>query len=479
MHFVTPNKASEPTDLLVIGSGFGALFFAHKFLQRHPTKKITILEWGSHKSLSDQIKDRKNSDKETNETFVNNGTKPWNFSIGLGGSSNCWWALTPRLHPNDFNLHTHYGVGTDWPINYDHLASYYSEAERIMMVAGPDDLDRVYPGVKRYSQPAHRMTSADKILKAASPDAHFALPSAKLSQSHQGRGRCCSAGTCNLCPTDARFSLLNGMREVLSHPNVRICLNAEVKEIDLANNLAGRVYFQHDEQLYAASGDLVALGAGAIHAPFILTRSGDTSGALGRYLGEKLHATAEIKLEGLKHFDGGSVTTAFNVSLLDGDHRRDHGAVLYMTDNHYGQFGLRRSPNRWREVMPVTIFVEDIPDAENRVIDGGLGKPVVQHSGYSEYALKGFQRALEKIPEVFEALPIESVSFHHIHGTANHVQGTVRMGMDPETSVVDDKQVHHKYRNLVVVGTSVFPTIGTANPTLTASALSLRAAEAL
>jgi choline dehydrogenase-like flavoprotein len=51
------------------------------------------------------------------------------------------------------------------------------------------------------------------------------------------------------------------------------------------------------------------------------------------------------------------------------------------------------------------------------------------------------------------------------------------MGIDPETSVVDGDQIHHRLRNLVVVGSAVFPTCSCANPSLTVAALSLRAAE--
>jgi choline dehydrogenase-like flavoprotein len=47
----------------------------------------------------------------------------------------------------------------------------------------------------------------------------------------------------------------------------------------------------------------------------------------------------------------------------------------------------------------------------------------------------------------------------------------------PEDGVVDSSLIHHKYRNLFVLGASTFPTISPANPTLTLSALSLRAGQ--
>jgi choline dehydrogenase-like flavoprotein len=62
---------------------------------------------------------------------------------------------------------------------------------------------------------------------------------------------------------------------------------------------------------------------------------------------------------------------------------------------------------------------------------------------------------------------------------AGHVMGTCRMGADPSKSVVDSSGRSHDHGNLFIVGASVFPTCGTANPTLTALALTLRTVEAI
>ena len=63
--------------------------------------------------------------------------------------------------------------------------------------------------------------------------------------------------------------------------------------------------------------------------------------------------------------------------------------------------------------------------------------------------------------------------------TESHVLGTVVMGSDPETSVVDRHLLHHEVRNLLVLGGSAFPTGSPSNPTLTIAALSLWSAEHL
>ena len=60
--------------------------------------------------------------------------------------------------------------------------------------------------------------------------------------------------------------------------------------------------------------------------------------------------------------------------------------------------------------------------------------------------------------------------------------GTYRMGEGDnasKTSVVDSWQRSHDHRNLYLVGSGTFPTVGTANPTLTLSALALRTAESI
>jgi choline dehydrogenase-like flavoprotein len=57
--------------------------------------------------------------------------------------------------------------------------------------------------------------------------------------------------------------------------------------------------------------------------------------------------------------------------------------------------------------------------------------------------------------------------------------GTTIMGNDPKSSVVDKECRAHDHSNLFILGSSVFPTGSTANPTSTVAALALRAAETI
>ena len=58
-----------------------------------------------------------------------------------------------------------------------------------------------------------------------------------------------------------------------------------------------------------------------------------------------------------------------------------------------------------------------------------------------------------------------------------HQMGTTRMHEDPRFGVVDEDCKVHDINNLFVTGSSVFPTAGQANPTLTILALALRLAD--
>jgi len=58
-----------------------------------------------------------------------------------------------------------------------------------------------------------------------------------------------------------------------------------------------------------------------------------------------------------------------------------------------------------------------------------------------------------------------------------HHMGTTRMSADPKQGVVDANCKVHGVSNLFITGSSVFPTGGYANPTLTIIALAIRLAD--
>ena len=135
--------------------------------------------------------------------------------------------------------------------------------------------------------------------------------------------------------------------------------------------------------------------------------------------------------------------------------------------------------------MRIASLIEQEPDPDNRVsLDKHerdmYGVPL-PHISYrlSAYVKEGMAEARRAHSDIFTRLQATGLQHAPDFFGAGHIMGTTRMGLDARTSVVDAALCSHDHRNLFMVGAGVFPTTGTANPTLTIAALSLRAVNAI
>lgn len=470
--------ANEHFDIVVVGTGFGSSFFLLEWLKKRKNEKVLVVEWGDLHPHEWQIANKQNSTIKVEDTFVSRSSKPWNYTIGFGGGTNCWYAQTPRLHPSDFKLKSRFGVGADWPIDYADLEPFYAQAEQFMSISGDPDMAAIFPRSAPYPQPPHRLTSVDKAMKKAQPNFHFAMPTARARQATSQRSACCASFRCQLCPVDAKFTALNGLDELYSSSQITLCLKSKAKRYVSSSNSVQKLVFEHGGREYTVSGDLFVLGANAIQSPAILLRSDMGGGLTGLGLHESHGSDAEVYLDGLDNFDGSTITTGLNYSLYDGAFRSEYGAALVYFENRW-LHGLRPEKDRWRQTLALMIVVEDMLEDKNTVTVDSKGEAVVTFAERSEYATRGQREAFNALPKLLSPLPVEKIFFRGYRATESHLQGTLRMGDDPQASVVDGKMIHHRWRNLIAVGTSVFPTCAVANPSLTAAALSLRAAATL
>ena len=147
------------------------------------------------------------------------------------------------------------------------------------------------------------------------------------------------------------------------------------------------------------------------------------------------------------------------------------------------------------------VLVEQDPDESNAVKLSnafkdhlGLPRPEI-HYDLSDYTKQGIAAAKTTASAIFQALGAEEFtskpynddpsSFQWPPGEksrlkyfgSGHIVGTYRMGTASSNSVVNDMQRSWYHDNLYLVGSGTFPTIATANPTLTIAALCLRTAE--
>ncbi len=141
-------------------------------------------------------------------------------------------------------------------------------------------------------------------------------------------------------------------------------------------------------------------------------------------------------------------------------------------------------------IYGVACALEPVPSAENRVTltperDAlGLPKPRLtwRPTRVERDALTGNLSALARafggyggavkvlVPEGTDWVDDEI-------GWGNHHMGTTRMADDPKQGVVDANGRVHGIGNLLIAGSSVFPSCGPVNPTFTIVALAIRMAD--
>ena len=455
-----------------------------RYLERAPVgARALVLERGGPDVKAWQLQNRRTSSIDPRDVFANaTPAKEWYTSPGFGGNSKCWLGGTTRMMPGDFRLKSRYGIGTDWPVSYDDLEAHYCRVEEIMLVSGP--ADSPMPRSRPFPLPPHRFSDPDTLLKRHFPEGWFNVATARASVATGRRGVCCATGVCELCPLDAKFTIQNGLASIYEDPRVSLQLNCAVETVETSAGSAAAVTYTCQGRTERAAGDLIALGASALFNPHILQRSGIEHPLLGRRLHEQLPVDVTLDLDGVKAYNGSTILTGLGYLFYEGEHRRERAACMIETWNSpfpYKTGALRADDGRWNERLMIRFLFDDLPREDNTVTIN-LQNPRLAETrfvDYSDYAKRGAATIPSMIDTLSHALPVERIARTEIGATAAHIQGTVLMGDDPATSIVDAHLTHHKYRNLLVLGASAFPTASPAYPTLTVSALSLWAADHL
>ncbi|HVK98752.1 MAG TPA: GMC family oxidoreductase [Dongiaceae bacterium] len=463
-------------DLIVVGTSFAASFFLHRLLQQTSKPiQVLVLERGPLIPHAEQVERRRLPEAIKRHLVFDPVKHRWVTNVMFGGNSNCWFGCTPRMLPTDFKLRQTYGVGYDWPLDYTTLEPYYEMVETIMSVSGPEQTP--FPRRTPYPEPPHQLNDFDKAIQRQFPDAFFVMPTARARISRV-RPACCGSGVCSICPIDSKFTVMNGFRTLYQDPRITLKLNSQVLRVKLDGERATGLYALIDGREEFFEADAIALGANAIYNPQILLKSGDTSPMTGKGINEQISFTVDIFLDGLNNYQGSTSLTGHGYMFYDGAHRKERAACMVETSNIAL---LRPEMGRWTQRAKVKFIFEDIPLEKNHIsitTEDGVEKASVNYHGHSDYTQRGIDYArTHGVQELLQHLPVERVIINEINKTEYHALGSIRMGDDPATSVVDRNLVHHRYRNLLCLGSGTFPSCAPANPTLTLSALSLRAAD--
>jgi choline dehydrogenase-like flavoprotein len=438
----------------------------------------------------------------------------------VGGTTWHWLGTALRLLPSDLELRSRYGVGEDWPLRYSDLAPWYDAAESELGVSGPDDDFLGPPRQKSYPMPGLPAALGDRLVEQIAGRFGFKVrvsPQARNSRPFDGRPACCASSSCiPICPVQAKYDATVHLRKAEA-AGAHILSESVAVRVDAGTDgrVTGILIRKPDRSETWLSARHIIIAANAIEGPKLLLMSrsehfqdgvANSSGAVGRYLMDHpVQLTKALSPVPVWPRRGPQEVSAIH-ELRDGDQRRHRGAFLMNIGNQgwewagpdlaslakeYVDAGLS-GPELLNAVrshssreMTLVALTEQLPDPSNRItpdfdrLDAiGVPKPRVFFR-LDDYTASALAAARSMHEQLFHAVGATEIGHLPYAEGAGHIMGTTRMGTDARTSVATAAGQSHDHPNLWFAGASLFPTSGTANPTLTIAALALRTAGAI
>jgi choline dehydrogenase-like flavoprotein len=423
------------------------------------------------------------------EEFVASGdpATTWVSNLSPGGLSNQWTGAVPRFAPEDFlegeRLHERYR----WPLDYEDLAPYYSEVEKVLRVsAGSGDVAalpagyairrrRLPPDWRAVARLAHRQGQGLTILPLADgPD---------WLMTRQGT---------------AFNSFTNIVRQLLPSAYFELRRGAHALQLEwsgLERRVTAVVYFDRAagiERRIEAAGVVVACGA--LRSTKLLFDSacadfpdglGNEHGLLGAYVHDHLKEWWSVDIDKpLRRLSPSGYLT-----------RRPYASSPPLLATSW-TLGLASYRDRILSLLPlrantigVQVFGTMCPD-ENRYVRPCTS--VKDEFGFPQLELS-LQFRTEEVANMVESREtlialLAEAGYHGrinpiepqlIPGFAVHYGGGARMHRSPGYGVLNEWNRPFAVPNVVVADASCFPTNSEKNPTLTVMALAARAASRL
>ena len=431
----------------------------------------------------------------------------------LGGSSNHWGGYCRPLDPIDFEQRD-WVPHSGWPFSIDELTPYYPEASAIVEVA---------PG--RYADPAYwEQMTGERLPPLVSGRMRLQFvqfsPPTKFGQRY---------GT--------ELQQAKNIQVLLNASVVNIGAAAAGRSVDklAIRTLDGSSHTVKARYYVLATGGLENARLLLLSNDVVPVGLGNQNDLVGRFFMEHPHVSGfgDIVVGDLKRVpplyrervlvEGRSAQVAFNPSYAFLRERKLLNATFMAGvsgDFHAGDTAADR--------LPRTAVQTDVLKAARRFLADGDGPVKPQDPTYIGTRL-GLGCAGEQAPNPDSRVSLSSQRdafglpqikldwrlteqdrrslVTHMHSLAlefgalgmgrmvvyveddglwpaavdggSHHMGTTRMHDDPKQGVVDRNSKVHGMENLYVAGSSVFPTGGSANPTLTIVALTLRLADHL
>jgi len=505
-------------DVIIIGTGAGGGTLARKLAPSG--KKILILERGGFikrepanwSSRAINLEARYN----TKEVWYDRDGKPLHphTNYNVGGNTKFFGAALFRMREEDFGELKHYdGTSPAWPISYDDLEPFYTQAEKLYHVHGKRGEDPTEPWAS--SEFPHPPVSHEPRIRHLVEDfasmgvRPFHVPLGIQIKENDRQSACVRCATCDGFPcllnakSDAHVC---GIEPALNFSNVRLLTNALVTKLttDAGGEKITAVNIEREGERETYSAEVVVVSCGAINSAALLLRSANEqhpnglanrSDQVGRnYMGHVNSVLLAVskcpnptvfqKTMAVNDFYFGSEDFPFPMGHISFVGKLDgvalSGGAPAITPGFTLDQMAKHSLDFW-------LTTEDLPRPENRVTLDKNGNIVLSYTPNNVESHKQLQKNLKDLMNNQRKCDVHGGKCHQglfsrnlylgqqipLAGVA-HQNGTARFGTDPKSSVLDVNCKAHDLDNLYVVDGSFFPSSSAVNPALTIMANALR-----
>ncbi len=526
--------APEPVDLCIIGAGAAGITLARTLAQSG--LRILLLESGGPGFEAEAQAFAAGQQVPAVGDLQMPGLHYRNTLLAsrlrqLGGSTGHWGGWCMPLQPNDFARRP-WVAHSGWPIEYAALVPYYQQAQAICEL-GPfnydDDLWRL-AGLDplplsamplrgcywQLSPPTRFARYADAL--ADHPDVHLWLHARVLKLHLTSDGG--EVGAVALAGPDEQPYRLRAARVVLAGGGIEnarlLLLSSDEAPAGIGNDhdQVGRYFLEHP---HVPVADVVPQDLSRMRAYFEPRQLRLPAG----YARERVELIPALRLAASRQQERGllngsvqlfsqlraapagpgvAALQALRAAWRRGELPEDTAAVLREALSGSGEIAgvgwrvLRGQPARPRVLDWAVLFarIEQAPDPASRIQLGRERDPGGQPQAVLDWRLgeAEWQTARQLAVDAAQVLAATGIArvrlmpwlrtpdgpWHERLEGGNHHMGTTRMAASPRQGVVDADCRVFGVANLYVAGSSVFPTSGFANPTLTLVALTLRLA---
>ncbi|MEO6724347.1 MAG: GMC family oxidoreductase [Blastocatellia bacterium] len=447
----------------------------------------------------------------------------WFRARNVGGRTLFWGRFANRFNEADFKMRSRDGAGLDWPIQYKDLAPYYDKAEIFMGVCGQKENHPDLPDSDHFL-PTVALKCPDYLLKKAATkmgiraiNARRAHLTQKPTEQYNGYKACHYCAECpNGCETDSFYS--SAFRQVApllkKYPKTFTLIpNAMAHKINLnKKGMADGVSYIDKEtgRTLEIKARTVVVGCGTLESTRLLLNSGiaNSSGLIGKNFIEHLDVSAQGFLPDLSFGQretgdgiGGSHIIIPWFGYFRPNEKRDFLRGFQIEPSARNPMNPVRNPKgiagfgpnfkrevrRWQGTRVRLASHGEMLANPNKFVEidqavkDKWGVPVLNiHHPLEANDRAMFKYIKQTYDELFTATKAVDVRLPkdpEVAGHSIHEMGTVHMGSDAKTSVLNQFNQSWDVKNLFVMDAAAFASGTHKNPTLTIMALSMRASD--